>query len=143
MQRPATATPPRDRRARATLTAARVVGALLVAAMAVVHLLLWFEGFRDIPIIGPGFLVNAVGGLVLAVALVTVGRRMLPAVAGVTTLFTAGSLAALVISLTVGLFGVREQLSTPWVPTSLIVEGIGTVVLAVLTWLAARPTAPR
>jgi hypothetical protein len=124
---------------RTVLIGGRIVGALLLAAMAVIHLVLWFQGFRDIAVIGPGFMVNAVGGLILAVAVLVVGGRRLPLVAGIATLFIAGSLAALVISLTTGLFGVREQLDSPFVATSLIVEGIGTLVLAGLTWFAARP----
>jgi len=123
---------------RTVLIGGRIVGALLLAAMAVIHLVLWFQGYRDIAVIGPGFMVNAVGGLVLAVAVLVVGTRRLPLVAGIATVFTAGSLGALVISLTVGLFGVSEQLDTPFVPTSLIVEAIGTVVLAALTWFAAQ-----
>jgi len=123
---------------RTVLIGGRIVGALLLAAMAVIHLVLWFQGYRDIAVIGPGFMVNAVGGLVLAVAVLVVGTRRLPLVAGIATVFTAGSLGALVISLTVGLFGVSEQLDTPFVPTSLIVEAIGTVVLAALTWFAAH-----
>ena len=123
---------------RTVLIGGRIVGALLLAAMAVIHLVLWFQGYRDIAVIGPGFMVNAVGGLVLAVAVLVVGTRRLPLVAGIATVFTAGSLGALIISLTVGLFGVSEQLDTPFVPTSLIVEAIGTVVLAALTWFAAQ-----
>ena len=49
----------------------RVVGAAAVLVSAAVHLWLWFEGFRDLHIIGPAFLLNAVGGAVIAVLLVT------------------------------------------------------------------------
>ena len=37
----------------------RVVGAAAVLVSAAVHLWLWFEGFRDLSIIGPSFLLNA------------------------------------------------------------------------------------
>jgi hypothetical protein len=50
----------------------------------------------------------------------------------------AGTLLALVLALTVGLFGIREQLGTELVPTTLIVESIGTIVLLVTTVLAFR-----
>ena len=53
-------------------------------------------------------------------------------------LFIAGTLLALVLALTVGLFGIHEQLGTELVPTTLIVESIGTIVLAVTTGLAFR-----
>lgn len=119
-------------RADTGLMPGRVVGALLTAAMGGIHLVLWFDGFRDIAIIGVLFLLNAAGAAVLAVALVAVPRRLLAAVAGLAALFTAGTLAGLVVSLTVGLFGVREFLGAPLVPTTLIVETAGTLVLAAL-----------
>jgi hypothetical protein len=50
----------------------------------------------------------------------------------------AGTLLALVLALTVGLFGITEQLSFELVPTTLVVESIGTIVLAVTTALAFR-----
>jgi len=42
-----------------------------VLVSAAVHLYLWLDGFRDLSIIGPAFLLNAVGGAVIAVLLVT------------------------------------------------------------------------
>ena len=61
-------------------------------------------------------------------------RRQLLLVASVASLlFIAGTLLALVLALTVGLFGIHEQLGTQLVPTTLIVESIGTIVLAVTT----------
>jgi hypothetical protein len=53
-------------------------------------------------------------------------------------LFMAGTLLALVLALTVGLFGIREQLGGELVSTTLIVESIGIIVLAVTTGLAFR-----
>jgi len=40
-----------------------------------------------------------------------------------------------VLALTVGLFGIHEVLSYQLVPTTLVVESIGTIVLAVTTGL--------
>ncbi len=51
------------------------------------------------------------------------------------TLFMAGTLLALVLALTVGLFGIHEFLSYDPVPPTLVVESIGTIVLAVTTAL--------
>ncbi|MCW2712181.1 MAG: hypothetical protein JWP24_2375, partial [Marmoricola sp.] len=48
----------------------RVLAAVAVLVSAVVHLKLWFDGFRDIPMVGSAFMLNAVAGLVIAVALV-------------------------------------------------------------------------
>lgn len=117
----------------------RVAGAILSAAMAGIHLYLWVDGYRDIPIIGLLFLLNAIGGGLLALALLVVTDRPLGLVAAVGAVFTAGTLAALIVSLTVGLFGLRETLQVPYVLSTLVVESLGTVVLAALAMTLAQP----
>jgi hypothetical protein len=47
-------------------------------------------------------------------------------------------LLALLLALTVGLFGIRETLTFQLVPTTLVVESIGTIVLVVTTALVFR-----
>jgi hypothetical protein len=84
----------------------RVLAAVAVMVSAVVHLYLWFEGYRDLDVIGPAFLLNAVGGAVIAV-LVLVWVHWLPAL--LTVGFGLSTLGAFVLSTTVGLFGVQEQ----------------------------------
>ena len=42
------------------------------------------------------------------------------------------------LALTVGLFGIRESLDFELVPTTLVVESVGTLVLAVTTALLFR-----
>jgi hypothetical protein len=49
-----------------------------------------------------------------------------------------GTLLALVLALTIGLFGIRETLDFTLVPTTLVVESIGTIVLVVTTALMFR-----
>ena len=49
-----------------------------------------------------------------------------------------GTLLALVLALTVGLFGIREVMSFTLVPTTLVVESIGTIILAVTFVLVLR-----
>jgi hypothetical protein len=49
-----------------------------------------------------------------------------------------GTLLALVLALTVGLFGIHEVLSFTLVPTTLVVESIGTIILAVTVALVLR-----
>jgi hypothetical protein len=49
-----------------------------------------------------------------------------------------GTLLALVLALTVGLFGIHEVLSFKLVPTTLVVESIGTIILAVTVALVFR-----
>jgi hypothetical protein len=83
----------------------RGLAAAGVLLSAVVHLDLWQQGFRDIHTIGPLFLLNAVGGLIIGVALV-VWRHWLPAAAAVG--FGAATVAAFWISVMHGLFGVKE-----------------------------------
>jgi hypothetical protein len=136
----------RDRRRRsrqwALLVAGRLLGVGLTIAMGWIHLQLWFEGFRDVPVIGPLFLVNAIGAVVLAGALLAVPVRLLSATAAVSAVFTAGTLAGLILSLTVGLFGVRETLQVPFVPATLVVESAGVLVLVFTAVLGARSALP-
>ncbi|MEU6080963.1 hypothetical protein [Streptomyces sp. NPDC047108] len=118
------------------LLALRLTGAGLTAAMAGIHAYLWGEGYGNLETIGELFLVNAIVGGLLAVALLVTGVRLLTWVAGVGALFTAGTLAALVLSLTTGLFGFTESVDAPWVTTTLAVESAGTVALAALVPMA-------
>ena len=48
----------------------RVLAAAGVLISGAVHLKLWVDGFRDIDVIGPAFMLNAVAGLVIAVLLI-------------------------------------------------------------------------
>jgi hypothetical protein len=116
----------------------QLLGIGLTGAMGWIHLQLWVDGYREVPVVGPLFLLNVIGAVLLTVALLTVPVRLLSVAAAVTAVFTAGTLAALIISLTVGLFGVRESLQTPLVPTTLIVESTGVLVLVLTAILGAR-----
>jgi hypothetical protein len=51
---------------------------------------------------------------------------------------SVGTLLALLLALTVGLFGLRSSLSFQLAPTTLVVESIGTIVLGVTTALVFR-----
>lgn len=85
----------------------RRLGAAGVLVSAVVHLVLWFQGFRDIAVVGPMFLLNAVGGVVLTVAILG-WRHWLPLLGGIG--FGLLTLVAFFLSATVGLFGVLSPL---------------------------------
>jgi hypothetical protein len=128
----------RSRRS-ALLITSWLLGICLTAAMGWIHLQLWMDGFRGVPVIGPLFLLNAVGSAVLVVALLMAPVRLRSAIAVVTALFTAGTLLGLILSLTVGLFGVRETLQVPLVLPTLIVESAGVVVLVFTAILRPRP----
>jgi hypothetical protein len=114
----------------------RVLSALLLLTMGGIHLYLVLNGFGGL--LGVLFVLNAIGGVVLAIAMIAAPRRFLLVASVLSLLFMAGTLLALVLALTVGLFGIHEQLGTQLVPTTLIVESIGTIVLAVTTALAFR-----
>ncbi len=101
---PLTVTTPGDTRFRASMLG-RGVASAGVLLSADVHLVLYFDGFSDIKIIGPSFLLNAVAGVVIGLALL-VWRHWLPLLAAVG--FGAATLVAFYVSATVGLFGVHE-----------------------------------
>ena len=113
----------------------QVLSALLLLTMGGIHLYLALKGAGSL---GKPFWLNAVGGLVLAIAMVVLRGRLLLLASVLGTLFMAGTLLALVLALTVGLFGIHEVLSYRPVPPTLVVESIGTIVLAVTTALVYR-----
>jgi hypothetical protein len=88
-------------------TVARALTAASVLLSAVVHLELWAGGMRQVAVVGPAFLLNAIGGLAIAVA-VLLWRHRLPLLAAIG--FGAATLGAFVMSMTVGFFGVQEQM---------------------------------
>jgi hypothetical protein len=114
----------------------QVLSALSLLAMGGIHLYLVFSGAGGL--IGVLFVLNAIGGLVLAIAMVATPRRFLPLASVLSLLFMVGTLLALVLALTVGLFGIRQQIGGELVVTTLVVESIGTIVLVVTTALLFR-----
>src|SRR6476620_4280524 len=84
------------------------------------------------------FVLNAIGALVLAIAIIVLRGRLLSLATGLSLLFMVGTLLALVLALTVGLFGIHDVLSFKLVPTTLVVESIGTIILAVTVALVLR-----
>lgn len=84
----------------------RVLAALAVLVSAGVHLYLWDDGYKDVDKIGPAFLLNAAGGVVIAVLLLA-WSHWIPAF--LTLGFGMSTLGAFIISTTVGLFGFEES----------------------------------
>ena len=119
-------------RAVRSLIVWRVLSVLLLLTMSGIHLYLAAKGAGSL---GKPFWANAVGGLVLAIAMVVLRGRLLLLASVLSTLFMAGTLLALVLALTVGLFGIHEVLSYRPVPPTIAVESVGTIVLAVTTVL--------
>ena len=92
-----------------TTTGSRVLRGLTATGVllsAAVHFQLWAQGVEVVPFIGEAFVLNAVGGLLLGLLVLT-WWNPLPLLASV--LFGLGTLSAFVLSITVGLLGFREQ----------------------------------
>ncbi|SDC79830.1 hypothetical protein SAMN05660690_2595 [Geodermatophilus telluris] len=125
----------RPPRAGAATGVLRVAGAVLLVAIAGIHVYLWQQGYSGIEVIGPAFLLQAVLGAGGALLLLVAPPRLLSWVALLGALFAAGSLAALLLSTTVGLFGfVETTTATLWWET-FWVEVAAVVVLVALAVL--------
>ena len=119
----------------AAAIAARLAGAGLLAWIGYIHWYLWHEGYRQIPTDGPFFLLDAIAGVALAVAMLAWARPLTGLVAAA---FAASTIAALLISLTVGLFGFTESIHASYVVQALVLESAALIVLVAWTVLAAR-----
>jgi hypothetical protein len=118
----------------------RMLAAAAVLVSAVVHLYLWwFEDYREVDVIGPAFLFNAVAGVVIAVLLVA-WRHWFPAF--LTLGFGLSTLGAFVLSTTVGLFGVNETW-TGWAVWTAAISEAAAIVLGGLLLLRDNPVRSR
>lgn len=113
----------------------RLASVGLLAWIGYIHWVLWQnEGYKTIPTYGPFFLVDAIAGIVLALALLVWPRPL----AGLLSAgFIASTILALVISLTVGPFGFKETISANYVVLALVVESIALIIVLSWTFLAA------
>jgi hypothetical protein len=130
-----TAAPPGSRRARTAVLVLRLLGAALLAVMAWIHLDLWLDGYRTIDVIGPAFLLDTIAGFGLAALLLVVPRAVVGYVAVLGALTAAGTLGALLLSTTVGLFGFVETTQAALWWESFWVELAAVVVLGLLAVL--------
>jgi hypothetical protein len=110
-----------------TKLATRVGISASLAVSGVVHAYLYIDGYRDIPTVGPAFLLQGSAFFALAVLILGGGPAWLrlAAAAG-----AAASMVAFALSRTVGLFGFTE---TGWQPTPYamlaVVAEVATVLL--------------
>lgn len=118
------------------LAAGQAASALLLLVMGGIHVyLVLFAGFGGL--LGTLFVLNGIGGLVLAVAVLVARGRVLALASVLGLLFLGGTLLGLLLALTpAGLLGIHESISGELVPTTLVVEAIGVVVLAATAWRA-------
>lgn len=115
----------------------RILSAVALLAAGGIHLYLVFNGVGGI--LGVMFVLNAVGALVLAMGMLFLRGRLLQLATVLSLLFLIATLLALILALTVGLFGITETWDFMLVPETVIVESIGIVLLAVTTVMVLRP----
>jgi hypothetical protein len=132
-----TTSAPVRQRSTAVLWVLRILGAALLLGIAWIHFHLWQQGYRDIEVIGPSFLLQVVIAVGGALLVLIAPRRLLPIAAVLGALFVLGSLGALLLATTVGLFGFVESTKAPLWSTTLWVEIGAIVVLGALTALSA------
>jgi predicted lipoprotein with Yx(FWY)xxD motif len=123
----------------------RIVGAVLLAVTAGVHLDLYLTGYRTIPTIGWLFLLQVITGFVLAAAVVVTRGPLAPAAgAG----FALATLGGYLLSVWVGLFGFKEVRTTAGI-TAGVLEVAAFTALGVAAVLSAatpqteEPASPR
>jgi hypothetical protein len=129
-----------SRIARWTVLALTGTGAGFLVWSAVIHLMLWSDGYKDISVIGPLFLVQAIASIVLAVAIVAFRWLALIAAGAVAGVATA---VGLLLTASVGLFGYVESLTVPYAVLSLAVEFTAAFVLLVAACVLALASSAR
>ena len=118
------------------LWVARILSAIFLFAAGGIHLFLVFTGTGGI--LGVMFVLNGIAGIVLAIAMVVLRGRLLRLATALSLLFLIATLLALILALTVSLFGITETWDNPWVLPTVIIEAIGIAVLAITTALVLR-----
>jgi hypothetical protein len=116
-------------------------GAGFLVWSGVIHLDLWGDGYQDISVIGPLFLVQGIASIVIGVAIVALRWLSLLVAGAVAGVATA---VGLLLTASVGLFGYTESLTVPYAVLSLAVEFTAAFVLlaaAVLLAFGARSRA--
>jgi hypothetical protein len=113
-------------------TVAYVAGALLVLWSAYIHFHLWGEtdGYRQIATIGPLFLAQSIGGLLIAILLVAV-RRVWAAIIGIGYAVATAVGFLLTVGLPKGLFNFKESWEAPFAGLAFGVEIAAAAVLLV------------
>jgi hypothetical protein len=115
----------------------RVAGAALLGATAGIHADLYNTGYRSIPKIGPMFLAWVISAAILCLLVIGAPRKLLAPVAAAGALLEAGTAVGLVIFTNFTIFDFRESTQAPHYWQSIVVEGVGFVVLAALAAMTA------
>ena len=114
----------------------RMLAAAGVLVSAAIHLYLWIDVFRHAHVVGPAFMLNAVGGTIITVLLVT-WRHWIPSLLAIG--FGASTLGAFIIAATVGLFGVHEHWTSWEVWTAAASEIIAIAAAGTVLLLQEKP----
>ena len=117
-----------SRIARWTVLVLAGIGGGFLVWSGVIHLILWSDGYKDISVIGPLFLVQGIVTIILGVIIVAFRWLVLLAAGAVAGVATA---VGLLLSVSVGLFGYTEDLSVSYGDLSLAVEFTAAFVLLV------------
>ena len=115
-----------------------ILSAITLFVVGGIHLYLVFTGTGGI--LGVAFVLNGIAGIVLGIAMLLLRGRLLRWATVLSLLFVIATLLALILALTVGLFGITEQWDRPLVPQTVIIESIGIVILAITTVVVLRRT---
>jgi hypothetical protein len=113
-----------------------ILSALLLLAVGGIHLYLRFTGTGGL--LGAMFILNGIAGIALAIGMVVLRGRLLQLATVLGLLFMIASLSALLLALTVSLFGITETWTRPFVTLTVVLDSIGIVVLGITTALALR-----
>ena len=116
----------------------RILTGILVLAGGLVHLYEWFELIRNVPKIGPLFLVNVAVSVVIA-ALLFFRRGWLGIVAAI--LLSVGTLAAFLLARYGTLLGYSEPTLRTTAVLAVVVE-VGAAAAAAATFMAKRRSDP-
>jgi hypothetical protein len=119
-----------------SLRVMRILSAIVLFAIAAIHLFLVFDGVGGT--LGVLFILNAVAGVVLGVGILALHGRLQTVATILGLLFAIASLLALLLALTVGLFGITEVWTFTLVPETVVVDAIGVVLLAITSVLVLR-----
>jgi hypothetical protein len=123
-------------------TLAYLVGGILVIWSAYIHFHLWDSvGYRHIATIGPLFLLQSIGGLIVGLGILAF-RQAWIAVAGVG--FAASTMVGflLTVGLKSGLFNFKESWSAPFAHQAFAIEIATMVVLLIAGALSLAGSAP-
>jgi hypothetical protein len=113
---------------RIVVTVMIAAGGACTVGSGVIHLYLWGKqyGYRDIPTIGPLFLIQGIAAILIGL-IVIVSRQV--GVLLVAAALLVASVIALVLAVEVGLFGFRDSWLAPYAWTTLYEEIAGGVLL--------------